>query len=256
MDLSKESLLNLNWIDLAWFQHYNVQLNADTALHYFCQVGNPFYDPTCLNEQIMMNNASAEAMNNSIGIEYRLIHQQDPILFIIQKQYREGPGKPTRSLQEYYIIAPGHIYQAPDVATVISHRLLTTVHHFGKAFDEASQKAAYHPTSGYYWKTNGSSDEITKKDSSKEKILTQAQRARFDTIFPNYIERFRRIPPVVPANAAQSNSGSSMTTNDPSNGLATNDGNLPRKEERTPSDSQMNVTERPMMEIKKQKTQK
>lgn len=72
-------------------------------------------------------------------------------------------------------------------------------------------------------------DEITKKDSSKEKILTQAQRARFDTIFPNYIERFRRIPPVVPANAAQSNSGSSMTTNDPSNGLATNDGNLPSK---------------------------
>ena len=30
----------------------------------------------------------------------------------------------VRPLQEYYIIAPGHIYQSPDVASVISHRLV------------------------------------------------------------------------------------------------------------------------------------
>ena len=30
----------------------------------------------------------------------------------------------VRPLQEYYIIAPGHIYQAPDAAAVISHRLV------------------------------------------------------------------------------------------------------------------------------------
>lgn len=59
---SLESPLNLNWSDLAWFQHYNVQLNRDTALDYFCQIGNPFYDPSCLNEQIIRNFASAEAI--------------------------------------------------------------------------------------------------------------------------------------------------------------------------------------------------
>ncbi|CAF4246430.1 unnamed protein product, partial [Adineta steineri] len=171
MDLSKESLLNLNWSDLSWFQHFNTALSEETALGYFCQVGNPFYDRSSLNEQIYMKNLPAEAMLSATGIEYALIHRQDPILYIIRKHYREGPNE-LRPLQEYYIIAPGHIYQAPDAASVISHRLLTAVHHFGKAFDEASQKAAYHPSSGYYWKTNGSSDELAKKDSSKEKILT------------------------------------------------------------------------------------
>ena len=33
----------------------------------------------------------------------------------------------VRPLQEYYIIAPGHIYQSPDAASVISHRLVTTL---------------------------------------------------------------------------------------------------------------------------------
>jgi len=30
----------------------------------------------------------------------------------------------AKPLQEYYIIAPGHIYQAPDAASVITHRLV------------------------------------------------------------------------------------------------------------------------------------
>lgn len=69
----------------------------------------------------------------------------------------------------------------------------------------------------------------TKKDASKEKILTQTQRARFDAIFPNYIERFRRMPPPAPANAAQTNAGASMAPTDASTGLTPADGNLPSK---------------------------
>ncbi|CAF3899039.1 unnamed protein product [Adineta steineri] len=255
MDLSKESLLNLNWSDLSWFQHFNTALSEETALGYFCQVGNPFYDRSSLNEQIYMKNLPAEAMLSATGIEYALIHRQDPILYIIRKHYREGPNE-LRPLQEYYIIAPGHIYQAPDAASVISHRLLTAVHHFGKAFDEASQKAAYHPSSGYYWKTNGSSDELAKKDSSKDKILTHTQRIRFDTIFPNYHERFK--PRIQTGPTTQTAILSSTTNNETASGSGTGSGdnNLPRKEERTPSDSQSNPCERPMIEVKKQKTQK
>ena len=33
-----------------------------------------------------------------------------------------------RPLQEYYILAPGHIYQAPDAASAISHRLVNAFH--------------------------------------------------------------------------------------------------------------------------------
>ena len=57
-----ESLLNLNWSDLSWFQHFNTVLSEETALPYFCQVGNPFYDRSSLNEQIYMKNLPAEAM--------------------------------------------------------------------------------------------------------------------------------------------------------------------------------------------------
>lgn len=199
-----------------------------------------------------MKNLPAEAMLGATGIEYALIHRQDPILYIIRKHLREGPNE-LRPLQEYYIIAPGHIYQAPDAAAVITYRLLTAVHHLGKAFDEASQKAAYHPSSGYYWKTNGSSDELTKKDSSKDKILTHAQRVRFDTIFPNYHDRFRSR---VSTGATTQNVIPPSTTNNESTTIAGGDNTLPRKEERTPSDSQSNTSERPMIEVKKQKTQK
>ncbi|CAF3076858.1 unnamed protein product [Rotaria sp. Silwood2] len=154
-----------------------------------------------------------------------------------------------RPLQEYYILAPGHIYQAPDAASVISHRLLTAVHHFGKAFDEA----AYHPSSGYYWKTNNSSDELTKKDSSKNKVLTNTQRIRFETIFPNYHDRFR---PQIPAGITTQTAIPPSTTNNETETIAGGDTNLPRKEERTPSDSQSTTGKRPMIEVKKQKTQK
>ncbi|CAF1150862.1 unnamed protein product [Adineta ricciae] len=258
MDLSKESLLNLSWSDLSWFQQTNTALSEETALPYFCQMGNPFYDRSSLNERFYMNNLTAEAMMNASGIEYIVIHKQNPVLFIIRKQYRDSLNEP-RPLQEYYILAPGHIYQAPDAASVISHRLLTAVHHFGKAFDEASQKAAYHPSSGYYWKTNSSSDELAKKDSSKEKILTQTQRIRFDTIFYSFRDHFR---PRVPVGATAQNSIASATTNNDAAGITNGtgggngDNNLPRKEERTPSDSQSITSERPMIEVKKQKTQK
>ncbi|CAF4219477.1 unnamed protein product, partial [Rotaria magnacalcarata] len=56
------SLLNLNWSDLSWFQHFNAELNEETALAYFCQIGNPFYDRSSLNEQIYIKNLPVEAM--------------------------------------------------------------------------------------------------------------------------------------------------------------------------------------------------
>ena len=62
---SIESLLNLSWSDLSWFQHFNTELNEETALAYFCQIGNPFYDRSSLNEQIYMKNLPAEAMVRS-----------------------------------------------------------------------------------------------------------------------------------------------------------------------------------------------
>lgn len=155
----------------------------------------------------------------------------------------------------------------------------------------ASQKAAYHPSSGYYWKTNSSSgscdldifasglnwsivsDDLASKDSSKEKMLTQTQQYRFNAIFSHFRDRFR--PRAPPGATTQSALPSSTANNESAaNNGASGDGNLPRmclayrstsspsfpcvsgKEERTPSDSQSTTSERPMVEVKKLKTQK
>lgn len=58
------------------------------------------------------------------GLEYVLLHVQEPILYVIRKQHRHSPQNVT-PLADYYIIA-GVVYQAPDVASVLNSRLVIT----------------------------------------------------------------------------------------------------------------------------------
>ena len=58
------------------------------------------------------------------GIEYILLHVQEPILYVIRKQHRHSTGQnDVTPLADYYIIA-GVVYQAPDLASVINSRLV------------------------------------------------------------------------------------------------------------------------------------
>lgn len=85
-----------------------------------------------------------------VGMEYILLHVQDPILYVIRKQHRHSPTEAT-PMVDYYIIA-GKVYQAPDLASVFNSRLLATVHNLQAAFEEASSYARYHPGyTGYSW---------------------------------------------------------------------------------------------------------
>lgn len=56
------------------------------------------------------------------GLEYVLLHVQEPILYVIRKQHRHSVQQVT-PLADYYIIA-GVIYQAPDLASVLNSRLV------------------------------------------------------------------------------------------------------------------------------------
>lgn len=60
---------------------------------------------------------------NMTGLEYILLHVQDPILYVIRKQHRHSPTQAT-PLADYYIIA-GIVYQAPDLASVLNSRLVS-----------------------------------------------------------------------------------------------------------------------------------
>lgn len=58
-----------------------------------------------------------------VGIEFILLHVQEPILYVIRKQHRHSPTEAT-PMADYYIIA-GIIYQAPDLASVFNSRLVS-----------------------------------------------------------------------------------------------------------------------------------
>lgn len=62
---------------------------------------------------------------NMTGLEYILLHVQDPILYVIRKQHRHSPTQAT-PLADYYIIA-GIVYQAPDLASVLNSRLVSII---------------------------------------------------------------------------------------------------------------------------------
>ena len=74
--------------------------------------------------------------------EYVLLHAQEPILYVIRKQYRHSQNHVTPSA-DYYIIA-GRVYQAPDLMSVINSRLLNVTHDLTAAFDETNSYVRYH----------------------------------------------------------------------------------------------------------------
>lgn len=60
---------------------------------------------------------------NMTGLEYTLLHVQEPILYVIRKQHRTSPTQIV-PVADYYIIA-GIVYQAPDLISVVNSRLVS-----------------------------------------------------------------------------------------------------------------------------------
>merc|ERR1712110_728823 len=91
--------LYTSFTDPSYLSHVG-QLNHENVLDYFSNTANPFYERQCNNQVCKMQNLSLSNLVNMSGIEYGLIHYQDPILYIIQKRKREqnqsgGPSSVT-----------------------------------------------------------------------------------------------------------------------------------------------------------------
>lgn len=127
------------------------------------------------------------------GVEYILLHVQEPILFVIRKQTRHSPTQVT-PVADYYIIA-GYVYQAPDLSSLISFRLASGIHHLVSAFDEAQSYMRYHPTKGYSWEFRQDADSKDpasekNKDKQKEEPSSAFQRARVDLLLGEICKKF------------------------------------------------------------------
>ncbi|CAG5106048.1 Similar to MED6: Mediator of RNA polymerase II transcription subunit 6 (Anopheles gambiae) [Cotesia congregata] len=182
--------LGLSWHDSAWIP----VLNPTNIMDYFSERSNPFYDSTCNNETVKMQRLSPDQLQNMTGCEYVLLHVQDPILYVIRKQHRYSPTQVT-PLADYYVIA-GTVYQAPDLASVVNSRLLSTIHHLQSAFEESSSYSKYHPSKGYSWDFKNGKPLSTKKEAPlREEPSSLFQRQRVDMLLA---EITRKFPPPAP----------------------------------------------------------
>lgn len=191
LPIAQENPLWISWHDSNWIPI----LNPANIMEYFSEKSNPFYDRTCNNEILRMQRQSLELLGNMTGVEYILLHVQDPILYVIRKQHRYTPAEAT-PLADYYIIA-GTVYQAPDLASVFNSRILSTVHHLQSAFEEASSYSRYHPSKGYTWDfasnkalAEKNKTEKSKETPAKEEPSSLFQRQRVDMLLGDLLRKF------------------------------------------------------------------
>ncbi|CAG9132888.1 unnamed protein product [Plutella xylostella] len=231
--IASENPLGLSWHDSALIP----LLNPNNIMDYFSERSNPFFDRTCNNEVVKMQRLSMDQLKMMTGVEYALIHVQDPILYVIRKQHRQSQTNAI-PLADYYIIA-GIVYQAPDLASVLNSRLLSAVHHLQCSFEETMSYSRYHPSKGYWWdfKANkpglspfSSAGQSAPKEVSttpKEEPSTLFQRQRVDMLLAELVRQFP-LP--------------TLQTTNQANGVTVKTENATEKNEKTADGNVSNVT--------------
>ncbi|XP_026677831.1 mediator of RNA polymerase II transcription subunit 6 [Diaphorina citri] len=148
-----ENPLSLSWHDSAWIP----VLNPANIMDYFSERSNPFYDRTCNNEIIKMQRLSIDQLRNMTGLEYIVLHVQEPILYVP----------------------------------------LSTVHHLQSALEEVNSLSKYNPNKGYSWdsKMLPQGKDTVKKEIVKEEPSSIFQRQRVDMLLSELTRHFP-VPPV------------------------------------------------------------
>jgi mediator of RNA polymerase II transcription subunit 6 len=188
--LGADKQLHLSWNNSAWIPF----LTQSNVMEYFCQTSNPFYDRTCNNEIIKMQRQDPSQLQNMKGIEYSLLHVQEPVLYVIRKNYRQAPDK-ISPMANYYVLG-GTVYQCPDLKSVLNSRLLSTLHLIDSAFDQMYSYAKYHPARGHYWDFPSELGDTDLPQNSEQQKLSQkqepsdAQCKRVEVLLNKLVEKY------------------------------------------------------------------
>ncbi|KAF9817510.1 hypothetical protein IEO21_03361 [Rhodonia placenta] len=138
-----------------WIQAHG-PLTNENVFDYFAT--SMFYDKQSNNQVLRMQTMhtgvplenEAEELKRFTGIEFAVVHAQPPSLFIIHKRERLSPDE-VRPLAAYFIMN-NRIYQSPDVYTLISNRLLTSLHALQSSMTTLRMhRPAYTPRTGFAW---------------------------------------------------------------------------------------------------------
>ncbi|KAJ7139768.1 MED6-domain-containing protein [Mycena epipterygia] len=158
-----------------WIQA-NGPLTSENVFEYFAT--SMFYDKQSNNQVLRMQTMhtgaaianEAEELRRFTGVEFAVVHAQPPSMFIIHKRERLSPDE-VRPLSAYFIMN-NRIYQSPDVYTVLSNRLLTSLCSLQSSLDILrSRRPDYIPRTGFVWPIVDSttpSDDLKKKPAGEE----------------------------------------------------------------------------------------
>ncbi|KAJ6604286.1 MED6-domain-containing protein [Mycena vulgaris] len=153
-----------------WIQA-NGPLTIENVFEYFTT--SMFYDKQSNNQVLRMQTMhtgtaianEAEELRRFTGVEFAVVHAQPPSMFIIHKRERLSPDE-VRPLSAYFIMN-NRIYQSPDVYTVLSNRLLTSLCSLQSSLDILrSRRPDYIPRTGFVWPIV---DSATQPDDLKKK---------------------------------------------------------------------------------------
>ncbi|BFI41914.1 mediator of RNA polymerase II transcription subunit 6 [Marchantia polymorpha subsp. ruderalis] len=189
-------MTNISFRDQLWLNQF--PLDRNLVFDYFSL--SPFYDRACSNEQLRMRQIhplDSSQLTKMTGIEYILHEAQEPHLFVIRKQRREGPEK-TTVMSAYYVL-DGSIYQAPQLYSVIGSRAVRAIHHISEAFSQAAAKLEKigHEVESGKAKPEDQVDEAAQKKAAENPIdLKEA--ARLDQILTGVFRRLPAAPPPPP----------------------------------------------------------
>jgi len=159
-----------------WIQA-NGQLTNENVFDYFAT--SMFYDKQSNNQVLRMQTMhtgmpiinEAEELKRFTGIEFAVVHAQPPSMFIIHKRERISPDE-VRPLAAYFIMN-NRIYQSPDVYTVVSNRLLTSLYSLQLSLDTLrAHRPDYTPRTGFVWPIMDPSltDDTSKKPAADEEL--------------------------------------------------------------------------------------
>lgn len=184
-----EDLTGVMWSDRTWLTHF--PLNEHTVMDYFSL--SQFYDRRCNNELVKMQNLDPVLLQTMAGIEYKLTGTPAPGLFIITKSRRSLNPASLEPLANYYV-HEGNVYQSPTLHSVLSTRILQSLHHLRNAFNTMQSAAVLSAQGKCVWDPPPhASDEEADKAVDAREVSSRAERSAVDRMLWDILEKNRRI---------------------------------------------------------------
>ncbi|KAJ2928899.1 hypothetical protein H1R20_g8202, partial [Candolleomyces eurysporus] len=180
-----------------WLQA-NGPLTPENVFDYF--TNSMFYDAQCNNAILRMQTRLSgtiieneeEELRRFKGVEFVVVDAQPPTYFIIQKRDRISPDE-AKPLAAYYCVQ-NRIYQAPDLYSLLSNRILASLFSLQTSLDILrNHRPDYTPRTGFVWPIVGDPNPaVAGADASKKKNQEAEETTSSDSEQPGSASAVKR----------------------------------------------------------------